>query len=267
MANDEKYALQISGLHKAFGNLEVLKGIDLPVPAGAVVGIIGGSGSGKSTLLRCVNYLEVPTQGDIYLDGELVGVEMLPGGSRRRLSERALGRQRQQMSMVFQGFNLWPHRSALENVMEALIVVKRMPVAEARDLSLSLLEKVGLADKRDIYPVRLSGGQQQRVGIARALALRPKVMLFDEPTSALDPELVGEVLTVIKDLAAEGMTMMIVTHEMSFAHEVCSDIVFIESGLIADRGPASYIFGPDAKERTKSFLRRYTGGNSQQVPL
>ena len=252
MASDEpgKVVLQIDRLHKSFGPLEVLKGISLSVRSNEVIGIIGPSGSGKSTLLRCINHLEKPTSGEIYLEGALVGGSS--GGS-----SAILAAQRADMAMVFQSFNLWPHKSALENVTETLVTVRRKPREDADKIGRRMLAKVGLEHKADQYPSRLSGGQQQRVGIARALAMEPKVILFDEPTSALDPELVGEVLGVMTELAREGVTMVVVTHEMGFAREACSTVNFIDGGVIVDSGPPEHIFGASANERTNAFLSRY----------
>jgi polar amino acid transport system ATP-binding protein len=249
--------LRIEGLRKSFGDLEVLKGIDLTIRRSDVVGIIGASGSGKSTLLRCINFLEPPTSGSIYLHDEVVGYEDVGDTRRRRLSSTVLARQRAKMAMVFQSFNLWPHRTVLENVIEGPIIVRHMTPREARELGVEMLRKVGLLDKIDVYPSRLSGGQQQRVGIARALAMQPSIMLFDEPTSALDPELIGEVLNVMLQLANEGMTMIVVTHEMGFAREACDHIVFLDKGVIADQGPPDRIFGKTDNPRTLAFLDRY----------
>ncbi|MGB6106029.1 MAG: amino acid ABC transporter ATP-binding protein [Pusillimonas sp.] len=248
--------LAIRDLHKSFGDAQVLKGVSLDVFRKQVVGFIGASGSGKSTLLRCINMLETPSSGEIHLDGQPIGFKQ-SGGRRVPLSQRELSLQRRQMSMVFQQFNLWPHKTALENVIEGLIVAQSMPIAQARERGARLLEKVGLAEKLDAYPSRLSGGQQQRVGIARALALEPKILLLDEPTSALDPELVADVLEVIRTLAQEGLTMIIVTHEMGFAHQVCDHIVFLDQGVVCDSGPTSHIFGPGAEPRTRAFVSRY----------
>ncbi|WP_326491892.1 amino acid ABC transporter ATP-binding protein [Methylobacterium oryzae] len=250
--------LEIRDLHKSFGALEVLKGVDLTVEAGEIVGFIGASGSGKSTLLRCINHMEVPTRGEVLLDGEIVGVRQA-GPRLVARSSAEISQQRRRMAMVFQHFNLWPHKTALENVMEGPVVVQKIGRGEARERAVSALSRVGLADKVAAYPSRLSGGQQQRVGIARALALEPQVILFDEPTSALDPELVNEVLSVILGLANEGMTMVIVTHEMRFARNVCNRIVFLDQGTIADIGEPSHIFGPTAKTRTQNFVRNYSG--------
>jgi ABC-type histidine transport system ATPase subunit len=248
--------LKIDGLHKSFGQIEVLKGIDLEVHRRQVVGFIGASGSGKSTLLRCINMLEIPEAGSIRLAGELVGFRDTARG-RRPLPAGDLSRQRRRMAMVFQQFNLWPHRTVLENVIEGPVVVQGIPRDKAMEMGAALLRKVGLEDRMNAYPSRLSGGQQQRVAIARALALQPEIILFDEPTSALDPELVGDVLKVIRDLADEGMTMIIVTHEMGFAHEVCDQIVFLADGRVEDAGPPAHIFGAEAAPRTRDFTRRY----------
>jgi ABC-type histidine transport system ATPase subunit len=248
--------LSIRRLRKSFGLFEVLKGVDLDVRRQEVVGFIGSSGSGKSTLLRCINMLEVPTEGTIRLDDEMIGFEETSAGL-RPIGNAALSRQRRQMAMVFQQFNLWPHKSVLENVIEGPIVVQKVPKAQARETGIALLRKVGMDRWMDAYPSRLSGGQQQRVAIARALALKPKIILFDEPTSALDPELVGEVLKVIRDLATEGMTMIIVTHEMAFAHQVCDTVVFLANGRVEDIGPPAHIFGTSANPRTRDFTRRY----------
>jgi ABC-type histidine transport system ATPase subunit len=250
--------LTIRDLHKTYGSLEVLKGINLTVEAGEIVGFIGASGSGKSTLLRCINHMEVPTQGEVTLEGETVGVKRV-GDRLIARSSAELSLQRRKMAMVFQHFNLWPHKTALENVMEGPIVVQKIDPQAARIRAMSALERVGLADKADAYPSRLSGGQQQRVGIARALALEPRIILFDEPTSALDPELVNEVLAVIQGLANDGMTLIIVTHEMRFARTVCNRVVFLEHGEIADVGPPSHIFGQAANPRTREFVGNYHG--------
>lgn len=250
--------IRIAGLRKSFGSHEVLKGISLDVHANTVVGIIGPSGSGKSTLLRCINHLEKPTSGEIFLEGTLVGGESRNGkGASTKPSNALLASQRAKMSMVFQSFNLWPHKSVLENVTETLTTVKGKPKDEAVEIGRRMLAKVGLTEKEDQYPSRLSGGQQQRVGIARALAMEPKVILFDEPTSALDPELVGEVLAVMTDLARDGVTMIVVTHEMGFAREACSVVNFIDGGVIVDSGPPDKIFGGSTNERTIAFLSRY----------
>jgi polar amino acid transport system ATP-binding protein len=254
---NEGVVLKIENLSKNFGANVVLKKIDLEILQHQVVGVIGPSGSGKSTLLRCVNFLETPTSGSIYLDGELVGVRTDNSGKRIAARSQDLARQRANMAMVFQSFNLWPHKTALENVIETLLTVRRMPRVDAIEVGMDMLKKVGLTEKADQYPSRLSGGQQQRVAIARALAMKPRVILFDEPTSALDPELVGEVLQVMGHLAREGMTMVVVTHEMGFARDACNHVVFIEGGVIVDQGPPSHIFGSSTNSRTRSFLSRF----------
>ena len=247
--------LEVVGLRKSFGPLEVLRDVNLVVESGQVTCIVGPSGSGKSTLLRCLNRLEVPNGGAVYLDGELVGVTE-KNGRLFEMTPQALARQRQAMGMVFQGFHLFPHRTALENIIEAPITVKKLPrevaIREARDL----LGKVGLAEKADSYPQQLSGGQQQRIAIARSLAMRPKLMLFDEPTSALDPELVGEVLAVMKQLALEGTTMVVVTHEMSFARDVADQVVFMDGGVVVEAGPPEAVLARPQHARTKAFLAR-----------
>lgn len=237
--------IKINDLHKRFGKLEVLKGIDLAVREGEVVCVIGPSGSGKSTLLRCINRLEEPTAGEILVGGEPVP----PRG-------KGLDQVRADLGMVFQRFNLFPHMTALRNVAVGPIKVKGMEPARAEALARALLDKVGLADKADSYPAHLSGGQQQRVAIARALAMEPKVMLFDEPTSALDPELVGEVLEVMKQLAREGMTMIVVTHEMGFAREVAQRVIFMDGGRIVEEASPEQFFAEPREERTRAFLRK-----------
>ncbi len=255
----EKHAppmVVIERLYKRFGELEVLKGVDLTIDAGEVFTIIGASGSGKSTLLRCINFLEEPTSGWIYIDSIPIGFQPLPDGSRRRDTQRNINRMRRDTGMVFQSFNLWPHKTVLENVIEAPLVVLRKSRREAAAHGLELLKRVGLLEKRDEYPRRLSGGQKQRVAIARALAMDPKVMLFDEATSALDPELVGEVLDVMKLLAADGMTMVIVTYEMNFAREISNRIAFLDDGGIIEIGSPADIFTRPANARTREFLRR-----------
>ncbi|HWI65786.1 MAG TPA: amino acid ABC transporter ATP-binding protein [Symbiobacteriaceae bacterium] len=247
--------LRVEGLHKSFGKLEVLTGIDLEITQGEVVVVIGPSGSGKSTLLRCINFLEVPTKGRILFKGEEVGQKAV-NGKLVRLPERVLDAQRTHMGMVFQRFNLFPHMTALENVIEAPIQVKKMSRLDAEKLGMKLLTRVGLAEKAKTYPPFLSGGQQQRVAIARALAMEPDVMLFDEPTSALDPELVGEVLQVMKDLAKEGMTMMVVTHEMGFAREVGHRVIFMDGGAVVEEGKPERIFSAPSHPRTREFLSK-----------
>ena len=239
--------ISITGLYKQFDQLEVLKGIDLEVEKGKVVVIIGPSGSGKTTLLRCLNVLETPTKGVISIEGNSLDFS-------KNVSKKHIASFRRLTGMVFQSYNLFPHKTAIENVMEGPIIVKGEGKASARKKAQGLLEKVGLGDKMDYYPAQLSGGQQQRVGIARALAMEPKVMLFDEPTSALDPELVGEVLKVMKDLAQEGMTMIVVTHEMRFAQEVADEVVFMDGGVVVERNKPEEIFNHPKEERTRKFL-------------
>jgi polar amino acid transport system ATP-binding protein len=241
-------------LSKAFGNLEVLRSIALGVARGEVVCVIGPSGSGKSTLLRCLALLEAPTHGSISMEGQLIAT-----AKRDSVLERRIRRARPEIGMVFQQFNLWPHRTALGNVIEAPMLVKGMSRAEAIAAGEALLAGVGLADKRDEYPIRLSGGQQQRLAIARALAMQPKVMLFDEVTSALDPELVQEVLQVMRGLAHRGMTMLVVTHEMRFAGEVADRILFMDQGVIVEEGPPARVLHAPQHERTQRFLSKLTG--------
>ena len=240
-------------LGKSFGQLEVLRGIDLKVPRGSVTCLIGPSGSGKSTLLRCVNHLESVTAGRLYVDGELIGYRE-KDGVLYEISEKESARQRSGVGMVFQQFNLFPHRTVLQNVTEAPIHVKGVKPADAEATARRLLDEVGLGHKAEAYPSQLSGGQQQRVAIARAVAMEPKLMLFDEPTSALDPELVGEVLRVMKNLAKQGMTMLVVTHEMGFAREVADQIVFMADGVIVESGPPEQVIDHPRHERTRSFL-------------
>ena len=247
--------LQIKDLHKYFGKLEVLKGINLDVRPGEVVVVIGPSGSGKSTLLRCINYLEQPTKGLVLFKGEPVG-QRYEGDRLVKFPEHVLDQQRSHMGMVFQRFNLFPHMTALENVTEAPVQVKGMDRAKAEQLGMELLTKVGLREKAGQYPSFLSGGQQQRVAIARALAMEPEVMLFDEPTSALDPELVGEVLQVMKDLAQSGMTMVVVTHEMGFAREVGDRVIFMDGGVVVEEAEPEAIFTNPQHPRTREFLAK-----------
>lgn len=246
-------AIRVTDLHKSFGSLEVLKGVSLTAQKGDVVAIIGGSGSGKSTLLRCVNFLETPTTGQIIVGGEQV--KMRPDGS--PADRRQIERIRTRLGMVFQAFNLWTHRTLLENVIEVPVYVLKVPRAEAIERAKKILERVGLADKADTFPAFLSGGQQQRAAIARALAVEPNVILFDEPTSALDPELVGEVLNVIRDLAAEGRTMLIVTHEMKFAREVADHVIYLFEGRIEEQGPPTDVFGNPQSPRLRQFLKTF----------
>jgi len=246
--------VRVEGLYKSFGSLEVLKGIDLNVQQGQKISLIGPSGSGKTTLLRCVNYLEEPTKGDIYIDNELIG-QRLAGTRKVPMSDKELARMRAEIGMVFQRFNLFPHLSVLDNIILGPLKVQQRNRAEAVELAEDLLNKVGMFAKRDAFPEQLSGGQQQRIAIARALAMRPKLMLFDEATSALDPELVGEVLGVMRKLAEEGMTMIIVTHEMSFAESVSDQVIFMADGNIVEQGPPRQIFRESQVERTRNFIR------------
>ncbi|WP_433223338.1 amino acid ABC transporter ATP-binding protein [Dactylosporangium sp. CS-047395] len=248
-------ALEIRNVHKAFGPHEVLKGVDLTVRPGEVVAILGPSGSGKSTLLRTINHLERPDLGYVAVHGELIGVEVR-GTHLHELSERAVRRQRTRIGFVAQSFNLFPNLTARDNVAEPLIAHKRLPRAAAHERAIELLGKVGLSERGDAYPRRLSGGQQQRVAIARALALEPGVILFDEPTSALDPELVGEVLAVIRRLAATGTTLVIVTHEIGFAREVADTVVFIDDGVIVEQGPPADVLDRPHQPRTREFLSK-----------
>ncbi|AII10152.1 MULTISPECIES: amino acid ABC transporter ATP-binding protein [Rhodococcus] len=240
---------------KNFGALKVLKGVSLEIGAGQVLCLVGPSGSGKSTFLRCINHLEQVNAGRLYVDGEIVGYSER-GGKLYELHPRAAAKQRRDIGMVFQHFNLFPHRTALENIIEAPIQVKRLNKKKALERGRDLLEQVGLSEKADAYPAQLSGGQQQRVAIARALAMDPKLMLFDEPTSALDPELVGEVLTVMKDLAAGGMTMVVVTHEMGFAREVADQLVFMDAGVVVESGNPRELLANPQHDRTKLFLSK-----------
>jgi polar amino acid transport system ATP-binding protein len=243
------------GVHKSYGRVEVLRGIDLTVERGAVMCVIGPSGSGKSTFLRCINHLEQINSGRLSVDGELVGYRQR-GDKLHELKEAEIARQRIEVGMVFQHFNLFPHMTVLGNLVEAPLKVKREPRKEVLERARALLEQVGLAEKADAYPRQLSGGQQQRVAIARALAMRPKLMLFDEPTSALDPELVGEVLEVMRGLALSGMTMVVVTHEMGFAREVGDELVFMDGGVVVEAGSPRDVLGSPQQERTRSFLSK-----------
>jgi polar amino acid transport system ATP-binding protein len=242
-------------VHKSFGHVEVLRGIDLTVMPGEVACVIGPSGSGKSTFLRCINHLERIDAGAMRVDGELIGYREA-GGKLHELRESEVARQRRDIGMVFQRFNLFPHKTAAENVMEAPRTVRREPRNEARKRAMTVLDRVGLSDKYDSFPAQLSGGQQQRVAIARALAMQPRLMLFDEPTSALDPELVGEVLDVMRGLARDGMTMVVVTHEMGFAREVGDTLVFMDEGRIVEAGDPREVLGNPQHERTKAFLSK-----------
>jgi polar amino acid transport system ATP-binding protein len=247
--------LNVERISKSFGTHQVLKSIDLTVETGDVTCIVGPSGSGKSTLLRCLNYLEVPTSGVVYLQGEPIGVRW-QGDKLYRMSFNELAVQRQKMGMVFQGFHLFPHLTALENIIEAPVIVKGKKKADAIAEAMLLLDKVGLRDHADYYPKQMSGGQQQRAAIARSLAMQPALMLFDEPTSALDPELVGEVLAVMRQLAEEGMTMVVVTHEMSFARDVADHLIFMDGGVIVEAGNPRDILTNPQHNRTRAFLAR-----------
>jgi polar amino acid transport system ATP-binding protein len=247
--------VQAEGVCKRFGRLEVLKGIDLEVQPGEVMCIIGPSGSGKSTFLRCINHLEKVDAGKLSVDGELVGYQQR-GDKLYELKENEVAHKRREIGMVFQRFNLFPHMTAMENVIEAPVQVKGMRRTAAREMAMGLLERVGLQDKATSYPKQLSGGQQQRVAIARALAMQPKLMLFDEPTSALDPELVGDVLAVMRQLAKDGMTMVVVTHEMEFAREVADTAVFMDGGVVVEAGRPEDLIRNPQHERTKTFLSR-----------
>lgn len=239
--------LEITGIHKAFGNLEVLKGVDLKVEKGDVVAILGPSGSGKTTLLRCINFLEKADEGSITFDGKTHDF--------KTISKKEVAEIRLHTGFVFQNYNLFANKTALQNVTQGLITVRKMPKEEANKIGMEMLEKVGMADRADYYPSQLSGGQQQRVAIARALAPDPEIIYFDEPTSALDPELIGEVLNVMKDLAKEGRTMIVVTHEMSFARDVSNHTIFMENGVICEEGESKEFFRNPKKERTREFLR------------
>jgi len=250
---EEVPVLQVDNISKSFDGVEVVKNVSLQIHSGETISILGPSGSGKSTLLRCINWLEKPDRGDVYLAGKRVGRKE----DGQLMSDRELASVRTQMGMVFQSFNLWPHFTVLQNVIEAPVHVLGMSKDDAVVRAEQLLEKVGLEAKRDAYPYSLSGGQKQRVAIARALAMSPTVMLFDEPTSALDPELVGEVLSVMRDLAAEGMTMLVVTHEMSFARDVCQEVMFMNDGQVVERSTPEKFFSNPQTDRAQRFLTRY----------
>jgi polar amino acid transport system ATP-binding protein len=251
--------IEVKDLRKSFGGLDVLKGVSFAVERREVIVVLGPSGSGKSTMLRCINLLEDYHSGDIRIDGKTVGYRIDGSGRRVARPEAENAKVREQVGIVFQSFNLFPHRTAIENVMMGPLHVRHMAKGEARELAGGLLEKVGLADKARQYPATLSGGQQQRVAIARALSMQPKVMLFDEVTSALDPELVGEVLIVMRRLAEEGMTMIIVTHEIHFARDVGDRIIFMDGGVIVEQGSPGHTLASPSSERLKLFLRRYQG--------
>lgn len=252
----EELVIEALDIHKSFGDLEILKGISLQVKRGEVVVLIGASGSGKTTFIRCINLLEDIQSGQIRVAGQPMGYRTRADGSLVRDSERNIARQRRDIGMVFQRFNLFPHMTALENIIEAPIQVLGVSRAAALEQARALLKRVGLAEKADHYPAMLSGGQQQRVAIARALAMKPQAMLFDEPTSALDPETVGEVLQVMKELAEEGMTMVVVTHEMGFAREVADRVVVLDQGELIEQGPPAQIFSQPKHARTRAFLSR-----------
>jgi ABC-type histidine transport system ATPase subunit len=251
---DPTPALVVEDLHKRFGEIEVLKGVSLSAKVGDVIAMIGSSGSGKSTFLRCINLLETPDSGRVYVGGELIRMRPTRQGHAVPEDSKQVDRIRSRLGMVFQSFNLWSHMTVLENVMEAPVHVLKVPKAEAKDRAVALLNKVGIGDKGDYYPAHLSGGQQQRAAIARALAMEPQVMLFDEPTSALDPELVGEVLKVMRQLADEGRTMIVVTHEMGFAREVATEVLFLHQGRVEEQGPPSQLFKNPRSERCRQFL-------------
>jgi ABC-type histidine transport system ATPase subunit len=257
MSNDT--VIRIQDLHKWFGRLHVLRGITMEIRAGEKICVIGPSGSGKSTLLRCINFLEEPSQGMVFLHNSPMGFVESPEGRRRHDSETNINRMRARVGMVFQSFNLWTHMTVMRNVIEAPVYVKRLSHRVAVTRATELLRRVGLLDKKDAYPAQLSGGQQQRVAIARALAMEPEIMLFDEPTSALDPELVGEVLEVMRGLAQEGMTMVVVTHEMGFAADVADRIIFVDHGTIVEEAPPAEFFQRPKNERTMQFLAKISG--------
>jgi octopine/nopaline transport system ATP-binding protein len=249
-------ALRIEDLHKCFGPLEVLKGVSLTAHDHDVIAILGSSGSGKSTLLRCINLLEMPNAGEVWVNGELIAMRRHKDGTQAPADRRQVERIRRRLGMVFQQFNLWTHMTVLQNLIEAPCNVLGLSKREATERAEAMLAKVGLAEKRNAYPVQLSGGQQQRVGIARALCMEPAVMLFDEPTSALDPELVGEVLAVMRDLAREGRTMLVVTHEMAFARSVASRVIFLHQGRVEEEGTPDEVFLRPNSERCRQFLSR-----------
>ncbi|RXT52584.1 ectoine/hydroxyectoine ABC transporter ATP-binding protein EhuA [Bosea sp. Tri-44] len=256
IATDAAPLVSARNVHKSFGHNEVLKGIDLDVMPGEVVVVLGPSGSGKSTFLRCINHLEAINRGSIMVAGEQIGYR-LSGERLIKLSARAIAAQRRQIGMVFQQFNLFPHMTALENIIEAPVGVHGRSRKEATDYAMELLARIGLTEKANAYPRQLSGGQQQRVAIARALAIRPKLMLFDEPTSALDPELVGEVLSTMRDLAGQGLTMIVVTHEIGFAREAADRVVFMDGGLVVEQGPPEQVLANPSHPRTRLFLSRF----------
>jgi ABC-type histidine transport system ATPase subunit len=251
--------IRVSDIHKRFEALEVLKGVSFDVERGTVVSMIGASGSGKSTLLRCINHLETPSSGEIFIDGVPMGFTTDASGRKRARPLAEINRLRRDLGMVFQQFNLWPHMTVLGNVIEAPMRVRGLSRAQATELGRAALARVQLSEKTDAYPARLSGGQQQRVAIARALAMQPKVMLFDEPTSSLDPELTEEVLNVMRGLAEDGTTMIVVTHEMRFAREVSDVVMFLHNGTIEEQGPPEQVFGAPRSERCRQFLSKFLG--------
>ena len=255
--------VEVRGLTKSFGALRVLDGVNLTVRAGRTLCVLGPSGSGKSTLLRCINFLEPPDAGEVYLRGERVGHTGAGSGASRPMTDRELAKMRIRFGMVFQQFNLWPHLTVLGNLIESPVHVQRRARAEVRAEAEALLAKIGLADKRDAYPSRLSGGQKQRVAIARALAMRPEVLLLDEPTSSLDPELVGEVLGVMRVLASEGQTMIVVTHEMGFARDAADEVMFIDAGRVVECAPPADFFDRPATARVSQFLQGTRGGTGR----
>ncbi|MGH7325205.1 MAG: amino acid ABC transporter ATP-binding protein [Candidatus Rokuibacteriota bacterium] len=249
--------VEVRGLGKSFGRLRVLTGVNLAVLAGRTLCVLGPSGSGKSTLLRCINFLERPDEGAVFLRGEQVGLCRAASGRERPMTDRELARMRTRFGMVFQQFNLWPHLTVIGNLVESPIYVQRRPRDEVVAEAEALLDKIGLRDKRDAYPSRLSGGQKQRVAIARALAMKPEVLLFDEPTSSLDPELVGEVLAVMRNLAREGQTMIVVTHEMGFAREAADEVLFLDEGAVVETASPERFFDNPATPRVRQFLQRF----------
>jgi octopine/nopaline transport system ATP-binding protein len=249
--------IRVVDIHKRFGTNDVLKGVSFEVHRGSVVSMIGASGSGKSTLLRCINYLETPTSGEVFIEGEPMGARLDAGGRRTPRPPAEINKMRRDLGMVFQQFNLWPHMTVLGNVIEAPLRVRGMSKKDAKELGMACLRQVHLAEKSGEYPARLSGGQQQRVAIARALAMQPKVMLFDEATSSLDPELTDEVLAVMRELARSGTTMIVVTHEMGFARDVSDRVIFLHGGVIEEDGPPEKLFGQPASERCRQFLAKY----------
>ena len=255
--------VEARGLSKSFGALRVLEGVNLSIHAGRTLCVLGPSGSGKSTLLRCINFLETPDAGEVYLRGERVGYARSGNGEHRLMTDAELARFRIRFGMVFQHFNLWPHLTVMGNLIESPIHVQRRPRKDVEEEAESLLRKIGLADKRDAYPSRLSGGQKQRVAIARALATKPEVLLLDEPTSSLDPELVGEVLSVMRTLAAEGQTMMVITHEMGFAREAADEVMFMDAGRVVECAPPAEFFDRPATPRVRQFLQGLERGGKR----